>query len=482
MIAEHKHLAEEGAKLVELRLDYIAGEVNLRRLLAERPCPVAVACRRPQDGGRWTKPENQRLMLLRQAIADGVDYVDLEDDVAGQILRFGKTQRIVSLHDFQKTPDDLEAIWNRLAGLDPDIIKIATLANHPHDNVRMLRLVRAAKIPTIGLCMGEMGVPTRILGGKFGAPFTYATFSAERALAPGQLAFDAMRQIYNYDAIDARTEVFGVIADPVGHSLSPLIHNAAFRASGLNKVYLPFRVPREDLGAFMADAGELDLRGLSVTIPHKEAVIEFLTRTDDAVKGIGAANTVVFDGPARLGYNTDYRAALESLEEAMAGNERREGVLKGKTVLMLGAGGVGKAIVYGLIRRGAAVTVCDGDNAKAVQLADALRCRSVDWSLRQNCVANVIVNGTPIGMHPHVNDTPLNPTSYRPSMVVFDAVYNPENTLLIKEARARGCKVVTGVDMFVRQACLQFKLFTGIDGPADLMRETIKRATSAAKT
>jgi 3-dehydroquinate dehydratase/shikimate dehydrogenase len=480
-IAEYQHLVEQGAKLVELRLDYIRGEVNVRRLIANRPSPVVVSCRRDRDGGKFAGSEQQRLMILRTAIAEGVEYVDLEEDVAPQIPRFGKTKRIISLHDFRKTPDDLEAIHRRLAGLDADVVKIATMANRPHDNLRMLRLVRDSKIPTVGTCMGDTGIPTRILGGKYGAPFTFATFHHERVLAPGQLSFQQMTEVYHYDDINRDTEVYGVVADPVGHSLSPLIHNAAFRHLKLNKVYVPFRVPKEDLARFMDDAAELDIKGLSVTIPHKEAVLEHLTDMDEAVTGIGAANTVLFRGRQRLGYNTDCQSAMDSLEEAMGGARRQEAPFKGKTVLVLGAGGVGRAIAFGLVRRGASVVLTDGDADRATQLADRLRCRSVDWAIRMGIMADMVVNCTPIGMHPNVDETPLTRLHLRPAMVVFDAVYNPENTLLIKEARQRGCKVVTGVDMFARQAALQFKLFTGLDGPADLMRDVLKRTTSAAK-
>jgi len=480
-IAEYQHLVEQGAKLVELRLDYIRGEVNVGRLIASRPCPVVISCRRERDGGKFARSEQQRLMILRTAIAEGVEYIDLEEDVAPQIPRFGKTKRIISLHDFRKTPEDLEAIHRRLAGLDADVVKIATMANHPHDNLRMLRLVRDSKIPTVGICMGDIGIPTRILGGKYGAPFTFATFHHERVLAPGQLSFQQMTEVYHYHDINRDTEVYGVVADPVGHSLSPLIHNAAFRHLKLNKVYVPFRVPKEDLARFMDDAAELDIKGLSVTIPHKEAVLEHLTGMDEAVTGIGAANTVLFRGRQRLGCNTDCQSAMDSLEEAMGGAGRQEAPFKGKTVLVLGAGGVGKAIAFGLVRRGASVVLADGDADRATQLAGRLRCRSVDWAIRTGIMADVVVNCTPIGMHPNVDETPLTRLHLRPAMVVFDAVYNPENTLLIKEARQRGCKVVTGVDMFARQAALQFKLFTGLDGPADLMRDVLKETTSAAK-
>jgi len=410
-----------------------------------------------------------------------VEYVDLEEDVAGQIPRFGKTRRIISMHDFRKTPDDLEAIHQRLSQLDPDVIKICTMANNPGDNLRMLRLVAKSRLPTVGLCMGEMGIPSRILAGRFGAPFTYATFSDERAMAPGQLSFEQMKDVYHYDQIDRETDVYGVIADPVGHSLSPLIHNAAFQHLKLNKVYVPIRVPRESLSEFMDEAPELGIKGLSVTIPHKEAVLDKLTQPDEAVRGIGAANTVVFDGDQRLGFNTDYQAAMDSLEAALETADEGPASLEGKTALVLGAGGVGKAIAFGLIRRGAKLVLTDGVPERAQELAERFECRAIDWSLRHTVSADVLVNCTPVGMHPDVDETPYDKHHLRPGMIVFDVVYNPENTLFIKDARNRNCKVITGVEMFVRQACLQFKLFTGHDGPADLMREVLKRATAAAR-
>jgi 3-dehydroquinate dehydratase / shikimate dehydrogenase len=481
VIAEHRHLVEQGAKLVELRLDYINGPVNLRRLLADRPCPVIVTCRRPADGGKFAGTEEDRLLILRSAIAEGVDYIDLEEDVAARIPRFGKTKRIISYHDFRKTPDNLEEIHQRLCEHDPDIVKIAAMANHPHDNLRVLELMRSSKTPMVGLCMGDIGIPSRILAGKFGSPFTYATFHHERALAPGQLSFEQMTEIYHYDRINAETEVYGVIADPIGHSLSPQIHNTGFFHCGMNKVYVPFRVPREDLSRFMDDAHLLDIKGLSVTIPHKEEVIKKLTDADGAVRGIGAANTVVFADQKRLGYNTDYRAAMDSLEAAGEGAEEMQRRIQGRTALVLGAGGVGKAIVYGLIRRGVNVVLADAVSRQALTLAQRCNCRWVEWSARYSITADLLFNCTPVGMHPNVDETPFEKHHLRPSMIVFDAVYNPENTLLVKEAHSRNCTVVTGVDMFVRQAGLQFELFTGQKGPADLMRDTIRRAIGAAK-
>jgi 3-dehydroquinate dehydratase/shikimate dehydrogenase len=481
VVAEHRNLVEQGAQLVELRLDYLRSRVDLSQLLNDRPCPVVVTVRRRDDGGLYRGTEDQRRALLRSAIVGGAEFVDLEEDAAAAIPRYGRTKRIVSYHDFRKTPDDLEAIHARLAALDADVVKLATMANTPHDNVRMLSLVKRAEIPTVGLCMGDLGTASRVLTGRFGAPFTYATFHHERQLAPGQLSYQEMKDVYDYDRIRGDSEVYGVIGDPIGHSLSPLIHNTAFRTQNLNKIYVPFRIPKEGLEEFLRDARDLGLHGLSVTIPHKEAILKYLTRVDSAVNGIGAANTIVFEGPANIGYNTDYRAAMDSLESALKAVGKSAEDIKSAHALILGAGGAAKAIAYGLVKRGATLTIASRTFDNAQRLAQRLQCRVVPWEQRLTVEADILVNCTPVGMHPDVDESPFEFQAFKPGSIVFDTVYNPENTLFIKLARERECHVVTGVEMFVRQAALQYQLFTGHEAPVGDMRLALKRATSAVK-
>ncbi|MCA9070315.1 MAG: type I 3-dehydroquinate dehydratase, partial [Planctomycetaceae bacterium] len=292
VIAEHKHLAEHGAELVELRLDWLSRMPDVGRLLKDRPTPCVLTCRRKEDRGRWRGDEDQRLTVLRTGIVSGVEYVDLEDDIAGNIPRYGDTKRIVSHHNFDETPNDLEEIHERMTKLDPDIVKIVTMANSTEDMVRMLKLVSSAKVPTVGFCMGELGQPSRILCGKYGAPFSYATFSKDREMAPGQFSFAEMKKTYRYDKINSETQVFGVLGDPVAHSLSPVIHNAAFEAAGINAVYLPIRIFKRKLKESLDALDWLGIRGYSVTIPHKEGVLEKAKVVDEAAKDIGAANTL----------------------------------------------------------------------------------------------------------------------------------------------------------------------------------------------
>lgn len=483
VIAEHKHLADNGVTLVELRLDYIQGEVQVKRLLKERPCPAIVTCRRKSDGGRWDRSEEARLQLLRLAIAEGADYIDLEDDVAGSVRRYGTTKRIVSHHDMLRTPPDLAHLHARMVALDADVVKIATMANHPTDNLRMLELVHATRVPTVGICMGDIGVPTRILAGRAGAPFVFATFNDERALAPGQIGWRPMRDLYHYDAITPATRIYGVVADPVAHSLSPAVHNAACRAAGIDAVYIPFRVPADQLDEFLTTATRWPLAGLSVTIPHKEAVLAKCTRQDDLVKAIGAANTLTFTPDGIAAANTDAVAAVESLAAVLAETEQLAGGdgLGVKTALVLGAGGAARAVAFGLKQRGVEVTIAARTPERGKKVATDVGCKLVDWSARHRMPHDCIVNATPIGMHPDVDATPFDKEHFRPYMVVFDTVYNPENTLLIKEARGAGCRVVTGVEMFVRQAAIQFRTWHGVEPPPEVMREALKRTTASAK-
>ncbi len=488
MIAEYQFLAEQGADLVEMRLDFIGRHIDLRRLLEKRHCPVVVTCRRREDGGRWEKTEQERLMLLRSAIASGVDFVDLEDDIAASVPRYGSTKRIVSLHNFEGTPDDLESIHARLAALDADVVKIATMANSFADCIRMLRLVESSQIPTIGLCMGDIGVLTRILALRYGAPFTYTTLSSERKIAPGQITFETMRDVYRPAAIDAETRLFGVVADPVAHSLSPQLHNANFAHHQLNCRYLPFRIVPDELPLFLEWCKQSRVEGLSVTIPHKEAMLTLMDEAESSSRGIGAINTVAIRGNLASGYNTDYRAAMDCLTEALTTQKtlqnqafREEDLFRGRGAMLLGAGGVARAIAYGLRQRGAIVSIASRTQERAEELARAVGGKAVSWSARHEQRLGILVNCTPIGMHPDIDSTPYQADKLHEDTIVFDTVYNPEQTVLVKDARKRGCFVINGLDMFVRQAAYQYKLFTGLEPPSQLMRETVKRLTSVVR-
>jgi 3-dehydroquinate dehydratase/shikimate dehydrogenase len=327
--------------------------------------------------------------------------------------------------------------------------------------------------------MGDLGVPSRYLALRMGAPFLYTAFNRERNIAPGLPAFEEVRRLFAIDKINMDTAIFGVVGDPVGHSLSPLIHNTALRTLGINALYLPFRVPRGDLLPFLKAFDTIPVKGYSITIPHKEAAASMAGPKDDSVVLTKATNTLVRVSDGWMSYNTDYQAAIDSLRANLPPlPDGTPSPLSSRTVLLLGAGGIARAVAHGLSREGAVLMITNRTLDKAQRLAEEVGCRAIDWNGRHGVLCDTLVNCTSVGMEPNLDEIPVHVSFLKPGLMVFDTVYTPETTLLVKEARSRGCHVLTGVDLFVRQAAHQFKLFTGKEPPLDLMRKVVKRALS----
>ncbi|MCX5649018.1 MAG: shikimate dehydrogenase [Planctomycetota bacterium] len=520
---------------VELRLDAIQTP-DLARLLARPPCPLIATCRPKREGGLYDGPEQPRLELLREAARLGADYIDVEHDAFQALGPVAPAKRIVSYHNFKETPPDLDAIHARLARLGADVVKIAVTANHILDTVPVLRLLRAARTPTIALSMGERGLLTRILAPKFGAFLTYASFDSQEGspppapvchgrpcpavpppgsppparrstpgdesrrsrdespgrpqseAGPGQLSLSEMLDLYRVHRIGRATRVFGVIADPVAHSLSPRIHNAAFASLGLDAVYLPFWV-EGDPAAFVRAFREFGFDGYSVTIPHKQKVMEAMDEISPLARRVGAMNTVVRRPDGSLfGTNTDISAGLASIEAVVG-----KGWLLGKRALLLGAGGLGRALAFALADAGTILTITDLDITRSESLAREVGSVAVQSAIRnftrrslgeggpKSAMAfDVVLNCSPVGMHPDVDASPVPAEMLRKDMVVYDAVYNPAETKLLRDARAAGCRTVAGIDHFVRQAVEQFELWTGQSAPVQMMRETVLSALATA--
>lgn len=477
MISEMADAASNGAGLVELRLDFLAKAPDFKRLLEKKPCPVICTIRRKSEGGKYAYKEEERLTLVRQAIVAGTDWVDLEWDIIEKVPRFGKVKRIVSYHNFTEIPSDIDAIYQKMCSFDVDVVKVACMAKTPDDNWRILELFKDAPKPTIAFCMGEMGFPSRILGGTLGAPFVYSSYNPDRVIAPGLPSLKQLRGVYNYHRINKNTKVFGVVGDPIGHSLSPVVHNAAFRQTGFNGVYLPFLVPESKFSDFLKGARKFGVNGLSITIPHKESAASAATVSDAIVRSTNSANTLLQRENGWEAFNTDYKALIEALLISLPPLPNGEQAdLKARQVLLLGAGGVARSVAFALLQQGAIVTITNRTPERAQRLASSLNCRHIDWATRHNVLADIVINATSLGMYPDENSSPLHPSFFRPGLIVFDTVYNPESTLFVKEARDRACVVITGLELFVRQAAAQFLLFTGKSAPAELMRQVARNA------
>jgi 3-dehydroquinate dehydratase/shikimate dehydrogenase len=478
--------AVQMADIIEIRLDYIS-RPDLGRLLGQRPKPVIATCRPTREGGRFDDTEELRIGLLETAAELGAEFIDIEHDSIQRLQKRGKAKVIISYHNFKETPTGLKEIYTRLSKSQADIVKLVTTANDITDNLKIFQLleevgarVRLRRMPLhkngkplIAFCMGELGQISRILAPKYGSYLTFGSLAGGKESAPGQMAAREMLEVYHINRIDKDTAIYGLIGNPVSHSLGPYIHNAAFRELGVNAVYLPFKV--EDLKEFVQGFKGLGVQGYSVTIPHKEAIMPLLDELDPLAREIGAVNTVVNKGGKLMGYNTDSTAAVRELEEGI-------GDLRGKKITLIGAGGAARAIAFGLKKKGATITLVNRTEERARRLAQELDCqyrRFEDFSRADKKEVEVLINTTSVGMYPRTDATPVPPEILRPGMWVFDIVYNPLQTRLLKEATQRGCHTLEGLRMFLYQAARQFELWTGRPAPLELMERVVRERLGA---
>ena len=494
---------EAGADLIELRIDRLKDKEPFRFLISSWstwPAPYIVTCRAAWEGGYSELTDSDRIELLKAAVP-GARYVDLElQAVWRERPRFTDVALIVSAHYFQGRPDRLHNLVLEMNGIESaQVNKIVWTAKTIRDNLDAFELLQQSQKPTIALCMGEAGLISRILARKFGAFLTFASLPGDPGTAPGQISITDMKSLYRWDSIGSRTKVYGVIGNPVAHSMSPAIHNAAFDHVGHDGVYVPLLVEKgyESFKAFMetflAFEG-LDLSGLSVTIPHKENALRYLkekgAHIDPLAERIGALNTIVIDrsdpGGLKLrGFSTDYAAILDSITQKLGINREQ---LADYRVAVLGAGGTGRTAVAALAHCGATVVVYNRTKEKADALAAEFNGKNgkvVAARMEKLCdsCCQIYVNTTSVGMHPDVNESPLGNAApkFDTDTLVFDTIYNPMRTRLLEQAEAAGAKTISGVEMFLRQAAGQFEAWTGKAAPMDVMRRVIEQRLGAAK-
>ena len=480
--AEFRGLANRPGFLIELRLDSYAdlSVSNFERALKVFGPNVAVTYRHPLEGGRNPHvTDNERLGFLLHAARNGVKYVDIEARSLPRKFDKGSSKLILSFHSFAGVPElgQLLRQWRSMRDTGADIVKIVCLPQMVEDSVPLLRLLiqlRSAGSSVIVLGMGEAGFWTRIAGPLFGTPLTYARGVNAPGTAPGQPSWHDLEELYRYRQIRPGWPVYGVIGNPIAHSLSPLLHNTALRELNLDGVYIPFKVEGDPV-TFVKDFEPIGLKGVSVTIPHKEAITALCAELDATGKAIGAINTLVLqpDGTWH-GVNTDVDAAMDSLESVA-------GSLAGRKTLVLGAGGAGKAVAYGAKTRGANVFLFDQARERAAALAGTLGATALAASDLAGLKADVVVNASPVGMHPNVENSPLKKEEIPEGGVVFDVVYNPLRTRLLKMAEERGCKTLTGLPMFIRQGLRQFELWTGKQAPYEVVERALWAALQGSK-
>ncbi|HEY1866409.1 MAG TPA: shikimate dehydrogenase [Candidatus Acidoferrales bacterium] len=459
---------------IELRLDWLASDVERLKLLVwlrrHRPAKAIflATCRRKGAGGRFAGDIQAQLFWLIQAREAGCQWCDIEIETIRELPNrsargYAIPSRIMlSIHDFDRTPDLGRSVRMPTHG-EIDTIKIAAHARTIADSVRLLRWASGSK-DCVAVPMGEAGLPARILALKYGSTLEYAPIGA--ATAPGQVSLHDLKHLYRADKLNRSTLVFGVIGNPIAHSLSPLLHNSAFAAKNVNAVYLPFLV--EKLPDFLKAIPEFEIRGFSVTIPHKQTILKYLKHCDDLAADIGAVNTVVVRADGSLfGSNTDYVGVLRSLEKKL-------GLAKSR-VLIFGAGGAARAAAFALARAGASVAVCARRENAARELAGAIGGESLPRRALRSEDFDAILNTTPVGMHPRTTISPLTAEELN-CRIVMDLIYRPEQTQLLQLAARQGMATVSGVEMFLAQGIAQWELWTKQRAPEAVMRRAILKA------
>ena len=458
--------ASAWADLVEIRADYIQ-DLDLGRLFCEKPCPVLFTLRSREQGGKYSGTEISRLETILKAARAGADYVDVEYSAFWQaVLESVPRQRVIlSYHNFEETPAGLESLIEAMAATGAGILKIATRARRLSDNLKIARALKYAATRQWNLCalaMGNEGIPSRILGSYWGSCMAFASLPGSEGTAEGQVSADEMVDQYRVREIGPETQLYGVLGKPLAHSLSPLIHNAAFSARSLNALYVPLEAA--DLDDFLEFDASYPVQGVSVTIPFNEVACTLAHSLSVEASETGAVNTLVRQKSEWHGENTDVDGFMRPLRRHMHIGRMR--------AVVLGAGGAARSVVQGLHAQGASVCIVARDAAKAKLLADKFKAEHAPWDQLQHLRWDLLVNATPVGMYPEVERSPM-PAEWLTGEWVYDLVYSSRETKLLKDAVRQGCKTLAGVEMFLGQAVRQQQLWCGDPAPERAMREAL---------
>ncbi len=469
LLEQARREAEAGENFLEFRLDYLKdpaqGTLAIGQFLESYPnCTILATCRRHQNHGKFNGSIEEQLKILELAIQHGARAVDIEIESAElvparcAVLRT-HAQLVVSWHHFETTPP-LDPVLKRMQKVPADVYKLVSTARKPTDTGRILAASRLSpKIPLVTLAMGELGFPSRVLSTGLGAVYTYAAPGHVQGTAAGQVNARQLRSLYRIDKITKSAKIFGVIADPVRQSVSPHVHNRAFQCRRIDAVYVPLLVNANQLRDFFQLATDLPMAGFSVTIPHKRRIMRYLDQVEPLAKRIGAVNTVWRKAGKWRGANTD--------AEAISGPLAKLTRLPKATALIIGNGGAARSAACALSDAGVKVAIT-GRNADRVRALSRL-VSGEPMSHEQTLLRHfdIVINATPVGMWPNVNDCYFEDKI--PGEIVFDLVYNPLETMLIRRAREQGKQVVPGLKMFIEQAVRQFEIWTGETAPRAAM-------------
>jgi len=453
------------ADIFEIRGDLVT-DLDLLTILRVRTKPLIFTARSASEGGKMKDDDPKRHAFLHEAVRRGYDYVDVEyrsgffdiiTEKAGKGL-------IVSFHDMTGTPPDLDTLYDGMCKTGADIVKIAVSPRSMTDVGRLMELVRrqaGAKTPLIAIALGPLGAISRIAGPKWGAPFVYASTGRGHEAAAGQIPAEEMDMVYGVKAIGPQTKLYGLVGGDVLRSLSPAMHNRGFSEAGLDAVFVPLQT--DSLSAFFQAFPHLGLSGFAVTRPYKVEMVSRMQALDATVAQCGSLNTVVVQDTGQLhGTSTDGLGVVTPL--------RKRGEIRGKSVMIIGAGGAARAAAVALEERGARVRILARNRERAVQVGTDVGCASGDLSVLLNTEWDILINATPVGGASSPEQTLVPKALLKKGATVLDMNYDPLETRLLREAAQAGCTVISGFEMLLAQAAAQFEVWTGSEAPVEAMR------------
>ena len=459
--------AEGLADLVEMRFDlFEIIDINeIKELQKSCALPMIFTLRSLRQGGSYSANEGQRIAELKNLATLEPAYLDLDYSLSFSIFEYVKSQHpkiqlIVSYHDFNKTPADLPPLLNILHQYPADYIKIATMAKNSLDAFSILQIQSKR---TLAISMGDYGQISRILAPLYKSPWTYAALDESSVVAPGQLTSDTLNNLYHYKNLDDTTIPYGLLGSPVSFSFGDIVHNQVMFKLKLKAIYVKIETQIKELKELLGKANYLGFAGFSVTMPLKEEILKIISFPDKNVQAIGAANTLYIKDHQIYGFNTDGQGALDAIQEVIDPTD--------KHIVVLGAGGAAKAIIYEAVRRGAKVTIANRTIERAQNLALRFNCSFS--SLKELPAYDILINATS-------HEIPIDPSLILPDALVMDISVKP-NTKLLLAAAEKGCKTIQGSRMWIHQALGQYKIwFPEIDlkKTKDLLERSVKEALS----
>jgi 3-dehydroquinate dehydratase/shikimate dehydrogenase len=465
--------ASRQCDLLEVRLDRFGRAPEIGELLAAKPLPVILSCRRPQDGGDWQGTEEERLALLRQCIINKADYVEIELDVADQIRKFPPAKRVISYTNLRETPGDIAEVYAQAQTKSPDVIKLTTLARTPEEAWPLAQILAKPPVPTVVVGLGKPGVMLSVLGKKIGAPWTYAALERGMEAYPGQPTVHDLKAVYHFPAIERNTRLIGVTGFGESEYATAAVLNAALAHLKMPARCLPMGVGSMRLFRKLMDA--VKLAAVVIDPEHRAAMVEYAAEVDPAGREAGAIDLLLNKGDKWHGYNTDVRASLAALEEALRarhpGNDRP---LQGRMVMLVGVNAAARAIAQGVKGRGGVPIIASHERDAARELAQALECRFVQFEALYTTMHDVLVvcdaEADPKGRSGEVG---VHPGYLKPGMTVMDLTAPARPSPLLREAEVRGCGVVHPRQLLLDRLAVQARTLTGKDLPREVLAEAM---------